>query len=56
MKKVLWYVIYWRRKKWYSENHKKILSNFTLNLSSILNQFNLQEEEKERLILKQEIY
>jgi len=53
---LLWYVVYWRRQIWYSENHKKILWNFSLNLASITKQFNVQEEERDRLSLRQEIY
>ena len=53
---LLGYVVYWRRQIGYSENHKKILWNFSLNLASITKQFNIQEEEKDKLSLQQEIY
>jgi hypothetical protein len=53
---LLGYVIYWRRQLWYSENHKKILWNFSLNIASVVKQFDIQEDEKARLRLEEKYY
>ncbi|MCT4616628.1 MAG: cyclic nucleotide-binding domain-containing protein [Candidatus Gracilibacteria bacterium] len=53
---LLGYVIYGRRQLGYSENHKKILGNFSLNIASVVKQFDIQEDEKARLRLEEKYY